>query len=1150
GRFAEAVAEIRAALRLWKGEPCAGLPESDTFAAHRGRLIKLRETAVELLYDALLRQGDHGTVTAEVEAAINQNPLRERLTELGMMAFYRAGMQSEALALGRLLRSRLRDELGINPSPAIEAMELKILNHDRSLAPEVEPPSMPTARSGGAGPAGSGEGPGIGVLPELGALPTSVFQTDRSGDGEGTAGRGRASARHTVDRTTGTDAVSGPAPSSAPSAPQKDGRPVELTLVPDAPPLDAPEERQTRPTGPSGDSHNPSPARAAPTAPGPNLDLLAAPPTPFGRRDELNALESIGERLAAGTSATAIITGEPGIGKTTLVRSVASSLRDQGVLAAWSRSMPDRSTPLWSIAQVVLSLLEAGEDDPVVTLTPDLLPLAGLGPSVAGALAAPGQDAYDPSEIMLAVTRLLKRAADHTPIVLIFEDLHWADPETISVLHYAASTLADVPVGFVLTWRETELAGGDPPTNLRELSRLHPMIRVELGGLDDPAVLEMARAVGRPLSADETWSVHRRCDGNPLFVKEVLADPDLMPARGRKRSTLVDVVLDRVERLHVEARAVLAAAALSRRPFTPQFLTQLSGRGADVVQLVLGRAVRGGVLDEVEQPDGSFRFRHPLVAEVLESDMLSVDRSAMHRAAGHRLLDLHGPGFEVAHHLSNSPDPADRLEAARIALDLLAAGASSDADALAEAERYVAVAEETMAEAPTVQSGPWRDALRIDIGCFLAWRAWVDGTPDVWEAHARETLSLALTTVDSFSGAPVASVPVDLDRCLGEAAMTVAGRPSHPVGSVRTGAFATLKPEAEELLQRAVELLAPTRAPRWSVQLFLQARAAEHRPGQASQRKAARDAAKLLTSTRKKLPPAELSQVLAVYVTEFAEALEPQQLLQLLAELIELAPGFRSRVLEVRLGYPALLELGRSLDAELLTRKLLDDALAADVGLFVLTEAKQLMARHLLWTGQLETADDLITEAMAAWRDRGLAQPVPLVRQRRTVRLLRKAPLTGGHGPDEHHQLLAERSTSPELAFRLARLGDTARSEQCLDQMLELVGVQQIPLSDQAFLALAAALTGHEKAALTVLDMLKPAGDRPVARADGSVIFGPASLYASLAAQAAGRERDAKRHMDAAGAAVRHYGGAPASLDVITSGLEPPGDSNPAPTDS
>ncbi len=133
-RYQEALDFLRDALALWQGEPCGGVPETDVFTAHRTRLHEIQTVAVELTFEAQLGLGQYRSVSATIEAAIAENPYRERLTELAMVALYRAGRQPDALALGHALRSRLLDQLGISPGPGIEAIEHKILNHDPSLA--------------------------------------------------------------------------------------------------------------------------------------------------------------------------------------------------------------------------------------------------------------------------------------------------------------------------------------------------------------------------------------------------------------------------------------------------------------------------------------------------------------------------------------------------------------------------------------------------------------------------------------------------------------------------------------------------------------------------------------------------------------------------------------------------------------------------------------------------------------------------------------------------------------------------------------------------------------------------------------------------------------------------------------------------------
>ncbi len=155
GEYATATSELRQARSLWQGEPLSGVPDSEFFSAHRNRLEELRAVALEFMYEAQLGRGDHLSVAADIEQAIAGHPFRERLTELGMIALYRSGRQSAALALGQQLRERLIDSLGIDPSPRIANIELQILNHDPQLRdhrPDPGPTPAPSVRSTGYRP--------------------------------------------------------------------------------------------------------------------------------------------------------------------------------------------------------------------------------------------------------------------------------------------------------------------------------------------------------------------------------------------------------------------------------------------------------------------------------------------------------------------------------------------------------------------------------------------------------------------------------------------------------------------------------------------------------------------------------------------------------------------------------------------------------------------------------------------------------------------------------------------------------------------------------------------------------------------------------------------------------------------------------------
>jgi DNA-binding SARP family transcriptional activator len=147
GSATQAARRLREALGLWRGaalvefaEPFAGIESA--------RLEELRLMCLEERIDADLKLGRHGSLVAELEALIARHPLRERLRRQHMMALYRSGRQAEALAGYRQLRQTLATELGIEPSPALRRLELRILQQDPDL--EVAPGEPRTRRDGDA----------------------------------------------------------------------------------------------------------------------------------------------------------------------------------------------------------------------------------------------------------------------------------------------------------------------------------------------------------------------------------------------------------------------------------------------------------------------------------------------------------------------------------------------------------------------------------------------------------------------------------------------------------------------------------------------------------------------------------------------------------------------------------------------------------------------------------------------------------------------------------------------------------------------------------------------------------------------------------------------------------------------------------------
>jgi hypothetical protein len=772
---------------------------------------------------------------------------------------------------------------------------------------------------------------------------------------------------------------------------------------------------------------------------------------------------------------------------------------------------------------------------------------------------------YTRVEVMMAVTRLLELLSRRSPLLLVFEDLQWSDAATVKLLNYAASTLVSAPVAFILTWRETDISLGSDHPGLRELVRLPRMLRLELDGLDAAAVAELATQTGHSLSAEDCAQIQARCEGNPLFVNEVLGHASLDVTDGRRWSTLVDAVQDRIDQVDSVALPLLSAAALFRVPFTLGGLAEAAGLDAAAAQALLNLCVRGGILVEADPTVGSYRFRHPLIAEVLSSELLAVERSAKHQTIGTHLLATGGPRREVAFHLSRSSSAEERVLAARIALELL--HSQFEPLELAETDDVVSIGMRSADLLNDQQTESLKEAFVIDALTYLSWRAWVDGKPVEWLEHGTSALSLALGALSSSGnkgqakasdsgrvapGARLATEPTGRDGALERlhrCATNLLGEPALPVGPTNTITFADVPAVQLEKLSSLAENLGGDDHLKWSIQLHTAYVELLTKPGSNNRSKAVKDAQKTVSNARRRLETPVAATVQMSMLSRFGEFMDPASRFESLNELTAMRPGARTELFRASHGYPALLELGRTYDAELLVLQACD-AVSSTGDPFMTAQARLLRIRHLLWTGQLQSADEELDVALADWASLGLADPVPFIRQRRTVRLLTGQQIGRGHGPDNHHQLLIERARTPELALRLARIGDEKRAGECLEVAMEAIGIRHVSLSDLALIAMAACRLEHEKAALAIYEPLVSAGDAPVVRADGSAILGPASLYAALAAGCAGLDEDVRGHIDKARRALQRFGGSPASMDAVLLDVGHRSHSNSVPIDS
>ncbi|WP_410595657.1 BTAD domain-containing putative transcriptional regulator [Amycolatopsis sp. lyj-23] len=398
-----------------------------------------------------------------------------------------------------------------------------------------------------------------------------------------------------------------------------------------------------------------SPRIAAPDRP---ISVALAPAGSLvGRTGELALLAAEADRVERGETRLVLVSGEAGAGKTALAETFAGHLAARGWTTAWGASAEDEGLPAaWPWTRILKTLGAPSDEAFAVALQP-------LNKSSSSGRRTAGDPLTAQFRLRRAVSHHLASIARKAPVLLVFDDLHWADAETLALL---ASVLAERQAGPVLlmaTYRSTDLSAALADF-LGRVARAEPA-RLYPGGLSTDEVREVVRStLGRDVPATTVNAIHRRSGGNPFFVRELarLFDAD---ASAEVPPGVRDVVRHRIARLDTRTREVLHRAAVVGRDVDLDVLTEMAG--GDVLDC-LEAAMHAGFL--VEPGPQRFRFAHDLVRETLYADLSRSRRAQWHATVGQTLERLRPEDFEaLAHHflLAGSPSarPYARLAAER-----------------------------------------------------------------------------------------------------------------------------------------------------------------------------------------------------------------------------------------------------------------------------------------------------------------------------------------------------------------------------------------------------------------------------------------------------------------------------------------------------
>jgi DNA-binding NarL/FixJ family response regulator len=381
-----------------------------------------------------------------------------------------------------------------------------------------------------------------------------------------------------------------------------------------------------------------------------------------GRDDELGRLLTLLDDAEAGRSVAALVSGDAGVGKSRLVAEVSHLAAGRGftVLSGQCAELGD-SVPYLPLADALRGAAQSSGVRDALSSRPALsllLPEGGEGLTIDS-----DRSGLARQQMFGGVLGLLAELAAAAPVLLVLEDLHWADASTRDLVTFLSRMLHRERVALIGTYRTDDLHRRHPLRPVvAELLRLPSVVAVDLAPLDPSALAEhlTAAAQGR-IDATELNDIVARAEGNAYYAEELLAasltgDPaqhSALPAG------LAALLLSRVEQLSDATQQVLRAAAVAGRRADDELVRAASGLAVAEYE----GSVREAVTHQLLVPDGTegYVFRHALLREAVYADLLPGERTRLHATmssllAEEQRLMVPGTAAELAQHCLASHD--------------------------------------------------------------------------------------------------------------------------------------------------------------------------------------------------------------------------------------------------------------------------------------------------------------------------------------------------------------------------------------------------------------------------------------------------------------------------------------------------------------
>lgn len=432
---------------------------------------------------------------------------------------------------------------------------------------------------------------------------------------------------------------------------------------------------KVEPASPPADRGAPRPAASDQVAIGaePPTDRRILCPDLIGRERELRSLDTWLQEATAGRGKTVLLGGEAGLGKSATLRVFVGECTEIEARKPFG--------PFVEIGSAAVH--ELSQEDGEASRGAGAAELLGIGP---GRLTAWGPEAMDEAEryrVHAAFAQLLGDLAGRGPLVVVVEDLHWADEATLELFPYLARKVRQHRILLLGTYRSDELHRLHPLNHLlAELSRGRLAEEIRLRRLDPEetgALVQAALGLTRPPTPEFRAVLQERCEGNPFFLEEVLRAlverGDLSYRDGawhRDKEVQVlaipvsirDAVQQRMRLLPPDVRKVMHVAAVIGQRFDFDLLRRVSGLSEPALLDALRAALEAQLIDEESAADGEehYLFRHALTRESVLAELLQRERRLLHRAVGEAIEAAAADktaehAEELAYHFDQARDP-------------------------------------------------------------------------------------------------------------------------------------------------------------------------------------------------------------------------------------------------------------------------------------------------------------------------------------------------------------------------------------------------------------------------------------------------------------------------------------------------------------